>query len=226
MSLRKAAQEYSLSYGFLHRSYSGEVEIEKMKGPATIFTEAEEESMALCLSEMAQKGMGLRTCEFLDFVQDIVKKENRKTPFKNGRPGNQWYAAFKNRNSHIIDKRTETPLELKRSKVAMDVTDKGYSGYRDFLISIRCLDKPSRIWNADVTGFNMGSNKAKVIGPSRRNVAVPHITTGKERLTVMYCGSASGQMMPPFFVYPEPKPRSFNPLNGASGSDIAYTKKG
>lgn len=34
-------------------------------------------------------------------------------------------------------------------------------------------------------------------------------------------------MLPPFLVYPEPKPRGYNPLTGATeGSDIAYTKKG
>jgi hypothetical protein len=48
-----------------------------MKGPATVFTEQEETSMAEWLSEMAQRGFGLRMCEFLDFVQDIVRKEKR-----------------------------------------------------------------------------------------------------------------------------------------------------
>ena len=34
-------------------------------------------------------------------------------------------------------------------------------------------------------------------------------------------------MMPPYFVYPQPKPKGYNPLNGAmEGADIAYTQKG
>ncbi|XP_060599869.1 jerky protein-like [Ruditapes philippinarum] len=73
----------------------------------------------------------------------------------------------------------------------------------------------------------MGANKSKVIGPSRKDIPVPQISVGKQRLTVMYCGNASGQMMPPFFVFPEPKPRAYDPLNGVpEGSYIAYTKKG
>ncbi|XP_052233020.1 uncharacterized protein LOC127845885 [Dreissena polymorpha] len=198
-----------------------------MKGPATVFTKEEEENMASWLSEMAQRGMCLRTCEFLDFVHDVVKREKRKTPFTDGRPGYSWYIAFMNRNSHIIDIRTETPLELKRSKVTKDVTDNWYLKFRNFLVNKECIDKPSRIWNADETGFNMGSNKSRVIGPAQRDLSVPHITAGKERLAVMYCGCANGQLMPPFLVFPEPKPRSYNPLNGATqGSAIAYTKKG
>ena len=228
VSIRKAANEYGLSYGFLHRRLSGAVDIDKGMGRDPIFSAAEEEAMALWLSEMAERGMGLRPCEFLDFVKGIVDKEKRKTPFKDGRPGFGWYIAFKNRNSHIIATKPETALELCRAKVTKDMTDKWYSDFRTFLIAKDLLDKPNRIWNADESGFNMGSNKSKVIGPAKSNKShVPHVTAGKQRLTVMYCGSASGQMMPPFFVYPEPRPRGYNPLTGAQeGSDIAYTRKG
>ena len=43
--------------------------------------------MASWLQEMSLRGMGLHMCEFLDFVQEVVKKESRKVPFKDGRPG-------------------------------------------------------------------------------------------------------------------------------------------
>jgi hypothetical protein len=34
-------------------------------------------------------------------------------------------------------------------------------------------------------------------------------------------------MLPPFLIYPEPKPRGYNPLTASvEGSEIAYTKKG
>ncbi|WAQ95774.1 hypothetical protein MAR_028464 [Mya arenaria] len=164
-------------------------------------------------------------------VKAIAKKYRGKkmTPEKAAnvpRALYSWFTAFKHRNGNIIDRRTETPLELKRSKLSKSVIDEWYSKYRNFLISIDCLDKPSRIWNADESGFNMGSASAKVIGPTRRDLAVPHITAGKQRLTVMYCGRATGEMMPPFFVFPEPKPRSYNPLNGSlEGKSLVEEEK-
>ena len=227
ISIRKAAQENDLSYSFLYRRWRGVVDLFKLKGQSSVFSEAEEEAMARWLCEMSQRRMGLRMCEFLDFVQSVVKKENRQTPFKDGRPGKKWYYSFMNRNSYIISSRTETPLELKRSKVTKEKIDTWYNSFRDFLCSKDLVDKPSRIWNADETGFNMSSNKCKVIGPTSRDKSVPLISSEKQRLTVMFCGNASGQMMPPYLVYPEPKPRGYNPLTGAlEGSDIAYTPKG
>lgn len=132
--------------------------------------------MARWLCEMSQRDMGLRMCKFLDFVQSVVKKENRQTPFRDGRPGKKWYYSFMNRNSHIISSRIETPLELKRSKVTKEKIDTWYNSFRDFLCSKDLIDKPNRIWNADETGFNMSNNKCKVIGPTRRDKSVPLIS--------------------------------------------------
>lgn len=74
----------------------------------------------------------------------------------------------------------------------------------------------------------MGSIAGKVIGPTKKG-QVPHLSGGhsKQRYTVMFCGAADGKMLPPFFVFPEPNPKGYNPLTSAlEGSAIAYTNKG
>ncbi|KAJ8304426.1 hypothetical protein KUTeg_018009 [Tegillarca granosa] len=49
----------------------------------------------------------------------------------------------------------------------------------------------------------------------------------KLRLTVMFAASASGSIMPPFYVYPAPPPTGVNPLNcSLPGGFVAYTEKG
>lgn len=42
--------------------------------------------MARYLSEMAQRGMGLRSTEFFDFVENVMKNDKREKRFKDGRP--------------------------------------------------------------------------------------------------------------------------------------------
>lgn len=231
VTIRKASQIYDLSYSYLQRRLSGEVEIDSRNGPKPVFNKSEEEAMAHWLQEMANRGMGLKPAEFLDFIQNIVTTEKKQTKFTNNRPGYDWYYAFMKRNAHIVEIRTETPLETCRAKLTKEKTDKWYASFKNFLLSKGLIDKPNRIWNADETGFSMGSVSGKVIGPIREShpSQVPHLSGGnsKQRLTVMFCGSADGTMMPPYLVYPEPKPRGYNPLTGALyGSDIAYTKKG
>lgn len=190
-----------MSYGYFHRRLSGEVDLDSRNGPQPIFTKNKENAMAHWLKEMASRGMGLKPGDFLDFDQKLVTKEKKQTPFANNRPGYDWYYAYMRRNSHIVQMRTETPLETCRAKLTKEKTDNLYSSLRDFLTLKGLMDKPTCIWNADETRFSLGSTSGKVIGPTRTEhpTQVPHLSGGhsKQRLTVMFCGSADGTMMPP-----------------------------
>lgn len=77
----------------------------------------------------------------------------------------------------------------------------------------------------------MGSKPGKVIDPVKSVASgdCPHVSgnSSMEMLTVLYSASAEGQLMPPFFIYPEPKPTSYDPMIGAQrGSTVVYIKKG
>lgn len=230
LSLRDASKQYGFSFGFLQRRLSGEVEVDKRKGPRPVFNKEEEVAMATWLREMAERGMGLKPQEFLDFVQGVVRKEGKPNNFKDGRPGHDWYYAFMARNAEVVEPRKETPLEMCRAKVNKTKLDTWFVNFRQFLSNHDLLDKPKRIWNADETGFSMGSVPGRVIGPLKSNGhKVPHVSGGhsKQRHTVMFCGNASGDIIPPYFVYPEPKPKGYNPMTGGiDGSKVSYTKKG
>ena len=203
LSIRKAAKANDISFSSLQRRTSGQVAIEKGRGPKTIFNKSEEETMARYLSEMAQ-------------VENLMKKDKREKRFKDGRPSWDWYYGFMNRNSHIIQKRNETSLEISRAKVTIQEMDDWFNSYNIFMSDNHLLDKPERVYNADETGFTMGSKSGQVIGPAKRihKDSVPHVTGGrsKERVTVMYCANAEGTIIPPFFVYSKPKPTSFDLL--------------
>lgn len=94
------------------------------------------------LSEMAQRDMGLKPGEFLDFVQNIVKQEKRMTPFKDERPSHDWYYAFMARNSQLLQIRKETPIETSRAKLTKEKTEKWYCRFKDFIVSKNLLNKP------------------------------------------------------------------------------------
>ncbi|WAQ95791.1 hypothetical protein MAR_028481, partial [Mya arenaria] len=130
-------KKHNLSYSYLYRRVSGETAIDSRNGPGTVFSRQEVTELAQYLSEIAKRGMGLRLCEFLDLMQDIIRKENRKTPFTNDRPSYEWY------------KKKEVLLEASRSRLTSERFDKWYSNFRDFLAEKDLLNKPERIWNVD-----------------------------------------------------------------------------
>ena len=227
VSIAQAAIHCDLSYSYLYRRVIGEVELESRNGPKPVFTTKEEEEMAKWLAEMARRGMGLTPKDFLLFVQDVLAKDRRKNPFTNNLPGYDWYYAFMARNSHIVGMRKETQLDLARSKLTRKEIDNWFLDFRDFLTAIGIIDKPAQIYNADETGFIMGSKAGKVIGPARRSSPVPHVSVSKDRLTAMFCGNADGSMIPPLLIYPGIRPMTSNPLMGSiTGTSIEYSKSG
>jgi hypothetical protein len=231
VSIRQAARDNQLSFSYIQRRAEGGVEVDSRCGPEPFFQAHEESAFATYLSEMALRGMGLTPGEFLDLIQTYLRREKRTNPFTDDRPGYGWYYAFMARNAAVLETRKEVPLEASRAKVTPHAVDLWFEEFAAFLSSKHLLDKPQRIWNADESGFSMGSKPGSVIGPNRASnpEPIPHLSGGatKQRLTVMYCGSAEGQMMPPFFVYPQPVPTAYNPMLGSKrGSTVVYTKKG
>ena len=101
-----------------------------------------------------------------------------------------------------------------RAMLTKDKVDKWYSHYRDLVANLGVLEKPKRIFNSEETGFSLESKTGNVIGPLKKDsVQLPHVSGGhsKQRLTDMFCGSANGNMIPPFFICPAPRTRGFNP---------------
>ena len=229
-SVRKTSQKFGFSESFLRRRVSGEVKFDSRNGPKPIFSSKEESEMAKWLSEMSKRGMGLGPAEFLDFVQNVIKKDKRRNSFVNDRPSYTWYYNFMARNGHLVEKRNESTLENSRAKVTTKQLSAWFENYRKFVSELHMLDKPHRIYNADESGFSMGSKASTVIGPTKgeypRNV--PHLCgQTKKRLTAMFCANAAGEVIPPFLVYPLPKPTAYDPLIGSrKGTAVYHTEKG
>ena len=55
---------------------------------------------------MARIGYGRTRGEFLDVVQRIIQKDERPTPFKDSRPGKDWYYQFLKRHPELVEKET------------------------------------------------------------------------------------------------------------------------
>ena len=152
-SVRKVASKFGLSFSYLQRRTYGVIDIDSRNGPGTGLSEAEEEAVARWLNEMSERGMGRKPGEFIDFWQDVVVKEKRKTPFVNGRPSYDCYVAFMARNSHIVEIRLETALESRRDNITRESIDRWHSPYRYFVIRLSLIDNPNRIYNE--SGFSL-----------------------------------------------------------------------
>ena len=84
---------------------------------------------------------------------------------------------------------------------------------------------PSRIWNADESGFPLSVERAKVLAEKGSRYVYTLSSDNHVQITVLACLSASGMYMPPFIVFKGERKRNCN-MNDFSEAIFSSSKKG
>nr|CAI5852989.1 unnamed protein product [Callosobruchus analis] len=177
-------------------------------GPPTVLTSKEEEILIKWIFECHRKGFPRRIDDVQVSVQQLIKKDKRETPFKDGRPGKGWYKAFLRRHPEIVERTTEAV-----TAASAPISEKDIRKWFDFIESYlieenyrQILNDASRVYNGDETNFLLCPKNKKVLAPKgSKNVLEVDHGTAKASLTVMFSFSASGSAAPPMIIYPYKK---------------------
>lgn len=87
------------------------------------------------------------------------------------------------------------------------------------------MKDPSRIYNADESGFSLCPKGGKVLGSKGTSVVYNFSGSDKSQLTVMSSMSATGHYPPPMIVYPGQR-FAYNPLEGFESANMGRTLTG
>lgn len=170
ISLRKAAAKYGICRSTLHDRLKNKRligEKETKMGPDPYLTAEEEEQIAKWCADLCKCGFPLKTDNLLNTVQKIIKDSNRKTPFKDDRPGKTWMRAFMKRNPNLALREVEN-ISKGRAVVRQKSIIKWFEEFDNYLKSIgqeHIMYDPSRISNGDETSFCLFPKTGKVIAP-------------------------------------------------------------
>ena len=207
MGLHEAARTYNVPVETLRRRTTGLVSLNCRPGPPPVLTTEEEARLAQYCVAMADMGFGLTREGVMAMAYAIADKTGRGHPFKEGHAGRGWYEGFMARQA-TLTLRTPQALSYARAVSSNKETiDDFFAKLGAIFGRLNLIAKPSQIFNADETGVSIVHRPSKVIAQiGRRNV--PSLTSadkGKTH-TILACVSASGQVIPPFVVYPRKRP--------------------
>lgn len=181
----------------------------KNRGPEPILGTSGEKKVVEWLINIAKCGFPVKKQELLDTVQKILKDLRKPNPFKDDRPGQTWYNSFMKRNP-AISLRSAEGINKARARVTEQSIRLWFRGLECFLSEERHLEllqQPTRIFNADESGFSLCPKTGKVIGPrGYRNLYQIKVGNEKDNLTVLVMFNANGQMCPPLVVFPYLRP--------------------
>lgn len=172
----------------------------KTLGRSTALDSEVEAKLANCIHVMEKYGFGLTKKELLELVGDYVNRNDLSTPFKDGIPGDAWFTSFKVR--HNLSVKKPQGVEYARKK-AVDpfIVYPYFDLLQKTLHELDLMDKPSAIWNLDETSFSKDPEKTRIVGAKGHAATRMIASPGRDNTTVLLCGNALGEKMPPLIIY-------------------------
>ena len=192
----KASKEFKISYGTLYNKYKG-MHV-RSHGEQPVFTKQEED--AIIRSVVICSDWGFPLCiENLQMVtKSFLDTQGRQvTRFKNNIPGRDWVYSLIKRHKASLTQRLAANIKRARASVSPEVIRKYFENLQTSTHDV----PPSNMFNYDET--NMADDPGKKKWLYRRGKKYPEniINHSKSAISIMFCGSASGVLLPPYVIY-------------------------
>ena len=135
-----------------------------MEEDRAVLRKVEEQCLVNWAIEMNKIGYGQTRRQVCEMVKKILHKDGRPNPFKDNRPGKDWWYAFLARNNLAV--RSPSSLEMYRASACTKQNlESWYAQFEQFLVCHSLLDEPDRIWNYDESGFPLCPKSGRVLAP-------------------------------------------------------------
>ncbi|XP_021699997.1 uncharacterized protein LOC110676441 [Aedes aegypti] len=197
VSIRDAAQKYSLCPSTVSRHLKKEGGEKRVYGGQTVLSRQDEQTLVEGLLLAAEWGMPFQRSDLKSivkgFLDDQARKENR---FKDNTPGDDWCTFFLKRHTNLSNRLSEN---IKRSRAAVS-KETICSYFENMKKSVKDV-KPELIINYDETNLTDDPGRTKVIVRRGAKHAERILDSTKTSTSAMFAGTASGILLPPFVVY-------------------------
>jgi len=136
-------------------------------------------------------------------VKNFLDNMGVQRRFKNNLPGREWTRNFLKRNKEEIRKRKPEYVTVARAKgLTTNVLSAFFSMVKEFLDDFGSNFTGRHFYNLDETGLSLDPKRKDCLfkkGSSNAMCIVP--TEGKTMYTVLFCGNAEGEYLPPYVIY-------------------------
>lgn len=196
LSYRKASAKYKIPISTISRKLNGK----NMKkfGGQNVLSENEEQIIVDTILYTSDWGYPFEMEDVKCLVKSYLDRAGRKLkPFKNNKPGDNWYHSFLNRHKNILKSRLSENIKRSRAAVSRKIVNDYFDNLDKELLNI----PPENIINYDETNFMDDPGRTKVLVRRTSKHADNIMDSTKTATSVMFAVDASGSTLPPYVVY-------------------------
>jgi hypothetical protein len=123
----------------------------------------------------------------------------KREPFKKTL-SQRWLTKFLHRHNELKCTKPQKLAMARAKACSKQIIDKYFDMLKSILDKYSLNDKPERVFNIDETGFSPEHSPSKIIG-SKHDTLQAIVSPRSATTTVISAASASGQVLPPFFIF-------------------------
>jgi hypothetical protein len=219
ISLRKASEKYNIPTGTLSRKVRN---IQQGKvGRPLVLSDENENDLEKAIILVSEWGFPLTTFDIRIIVKHFLDKRGLNEPrFSKNLPGLDWIQGFLARHSEVLSERLCQNIKRQRAAVSCQTINDYFRELKKSATDVA----PEAIINYDETNMTDDPGRVKVI--VRRGSKHPDriIDHSKASTSVMFAGTASGTLLPPYVCYKAGHLYDTWTLNGPPGTKYNRTK--
>lgn len=199
LTQREASEKYKIPRSSIILKLKA-IRNDRVRGPGRkcIFSEEKERALVGHAVKMCTYGFSITLFDLRCIVKMYLDKQGRNVPqFVRNLPGRTWAKLFLARNRRDLSERFCSNIKRVRAAVNEEIISKYFSHLKEEIEGI----PPHLIYNYDETNLVDDSGKKKVL--TKRGTKYPEaikIST-KAAVSIMICGNAAGEMLPPYVNY-------------------------
>lgn len=165
-------------------------------GRPCVLTREEEQLLAKTLGVVNDWGFPMTHEDIRQVVTKFVTKQGKNVPeWKNNKPGLDFIKKFAQRNK--LTTRLASNIKRQRAAVGKEQLQEFFENIRDILE----YASPENVYNYDETNITDDPGSKKVLVP-RGTKRVERVQEhSRTSISIMVCGSANGDLLPPMVVY-------------------------
>ena len=220
LTQRQASAHYGIPRSTLRSKVRGKHS--QSVGGQTVLSADEETMFVNYCMKMSQFGFPVDTFDLRCIVKSYLERQGRKiSKFKNNFPGIDWSLSFMRRHPQMTV-RFASNIKRKRAGVSAETINKYFDHLDKELEGV----PPGNVWNYDETNLTDDPGNRRII--TKRGIKYPEriINSTKSATSLMFCGSASGEILPPYVVYKAEALWSTWTENGPPGARYNRSKSG